>query len=125
MDASKQYSGTEDRPRCWARVKLTVEPAAGVTEVALGPAVADRLRALFGEHFEHGCQCVLSGVACQIAMANVAGEMPRVGRSAFRAEVVEVELVSSRDWRESGWLLGEAAMAATRQFLFEFEAAGG
>lgn len=125
MDEPKCYSGLAERPEGRAQVSITASPTTGETEVVLSAVVVDRLRGLCGDHFEHIRQCVWSGVAGQIATANVAGQMTRAGRTGFRAEVVQVELVCTPGREESGWLLTVAAMNAAAAFLLEFEAAGG
>ncbi|HEY8504217.1 MAG TPA: hypothetical protein VIL46_06510 [Gemmataceae bacterium] len=126
MEARKRYTATIERRVAGvvhsASVALIAAPCAGDTRVRLSEEVIEALRQLFGPHFEHGRHCVWSGVAAQIDMANVAGEMPRVGRSRFSVEVVEVQLSSGLGWRESGWLLGAAAMDAVAAYLHEYEA---
>ena len=104
-----------------ASVTVVASPTLSEKTVALADDVLRRLRDWFGDHFEHGRHCVMSGVGGQIAMANVAGEMPVVGQTRFLVEVVEVELDSGLGWEESGWLLCMAAMDAIVMYLVEFE----
>jgi hypothetical protein len=127
MEAVKRFTArltrrTEPNGRVhFASVTVVATPTSGPTAVLLAEEVLNRLREWFGEHFEHGRHCLASGVVGQIAMANVAGEMPAVGRASFLAEVVAVELDSELDWETSGTLLCMAAMDAIVPYLLEFE----
>jgi hypothetical protein len=102
-------------------VTLHAAPCLGETQVLLAEGVLRKLETWFGPHFEHGRHCGWSGVAAQIAMANVAGEMPRVGRTKFSVAVIDVALDSGLDWETSGWLLSMASMDAVPDYLIDFE----
>ena len=107
-----------------ASVTITAAPNTGETRVVVADSVLQKLRGWFGEHVDHGLHCIADARA-QIAMANVAGEMPLVGRTKFLVEVVDAELDSTLDWQTSGWLLSMASMDAMADYLREFERSGG
>jgi hypothetical protein len=100
-----------------AYVIVSAAPCTGGTEVVLADDVLHRLREWFGEHLKHGRHCVWSGGAAQIAMANIAGELPCMGRTNFSVGVVEVELDSGLDGEKSSWLLSMASMDAIAAYF--------
>jgi len=106
-----------------ASVTITAAPDPVETKVIVADNVAGKLREWFGTHFDHGFHCVRDAGA-QIAMANVADEMPLVGRTKFLVEVVDAELDSTLDWQQSGYLLSMASMDAMADYLREFERSG-
>ena len=73
-------------------------------------------------NFEHQRHCVWAAVAVQIDIANVAGELPRVGASRFRAKVVVVRVSGNAGREVSGFLLSVAGMNAVAAYLCEWEA---
>jgi hypothetical protein len=106
-----------------ASVTITAAPDPVETKVIVADDVVRKLREWFGAHFDHGLHCVKDAGA-QIAMANVAGEMPLVGRTKFLVEVVDAELDSTLDWQRSGCLLSMASIDAMADYLREFERSG-
>lgn len=127
MDASKRYTARIVRRTELpngrihsASVSILAAPCPGETNVVVADPVLRKLAEWFGPHFDHGLHCV-SDARAQIAMANIAGEMPFVGRTSFCVEVVDVELDSELDWQQSGWLLSMASMDAIAEYLLEFE----
>ena len=103
-----------------ASVTIRAAPYPGETKVVVADQVRRKLEEWFGLHFDHGLHCV-SDARAQIAMANIAGEMPKVGRTNFYVEVVDAELDSGLDWQQSGWLLSMASMDAMVDYLLEIE----
>jgi hypothetical protein len=98
-------------------VIVRAEPCEGQTEVVLSTPVLAILRDVFGPDFEHQRHCVKAAVAFQLDVANVAGELPRVGAAGFRAEVVEVRLSGNAGREVSGFLLSVAGMDAIAAYL--------
>jgi hypothetical protein len=129
MDGLKRFTGrvarkTELNGRIQsASVTITAAPNPVETKVVVAETVVQKLREWFGQHYDHGLHCV-SDAGAQVAMANVAGEMPLVGRTKFLVEVVEAELDSTAGWQRSGYLLSMASMDAMADFLREFEEQG-
>jgi hypothetical protein len=76
---------------------------------------------VFGADFEHHRHNVRAAVAVQIDTANVAGEMPHVGATSFRAEVLRVQVSGDAGREVSGFLLSVAGMDAIGDYLDEWE----
>jgi len=105
----------------WAEVDVRGEPCGGPTEVVLSDSVLSTLRGVFGADFEHNRHCTWSGVAAQIGMADIAGEMPRAKAARFRVEVVGVPLSGNAGVQVSGSLLTAAGMDASDKLLSAWE----
>jgi hypothetical protein len=105
----------------FAEVAVQAEPIGDPSKVVLSPAVLAYLRDVSGPDFEHARHCVWAAVAAQIDTANVAGEMPRVGATSFRAEVIGVRVSGNAGREVSGALLSMAGMRAIGGYLEDWE----
>ena len=105
----------------FAQVTVRACPCVGPSEVVLSSAVLDYLREAFVSDFEHHRHCVRAAVEAQISTANVAGEMPHVGVTSFRAEVIDVQVSGNASREAFGALLSSAGMRAIGRFLVDWE----
>ncbi len=105
----------------YAEVSIRAEPCPDESQILLSEAVLSTLREVFGSDFEHQRHCVRSGVAVQIDLVNVSGEMPHAGNARFRAEVVEVRVSGDAGREISGCLLTVAGMDAIAAYLVAWE----
>jgi hypothetical protein len=106
---------------------VRAEPCSGPNQVFLASEVSDLLRKTFGtDALEFEQRSLQSFVLTQIGSANVAGEMPMVGKTSFRIEVVQI-LVSGNPGpgRELSFCLGAAAMNAIAAYLAAYEEEAG
>ncbi|WP_165251056.1 hypothetical protein [Paludisphaera soli] len=105
----------------FAEVTVRASPCEPPSQVTLLASAHEDLRSAFGEDFEYHRHNVYAAVKVQIEIANVAGEMPHVGASSFRAEVLCVR-VSGDEGRElCGFLLTVAGMDAIAEYLYAWE----
>jgi hypothetical protein len=105
----------------YAEVVIRAEPCCGAREITLSAPVFETLRVFFGvdaPYYEH---CVTAGIKTQIAIANVAKELPFVGASEFQVEVLVVSVSENAGRESSGFLLTVAAMRAIGAYLCDWE----
>jgi hypothetical protein len=125
MEAQRIFTGRKEHRHegriHFAEVTVRAEPCLGASRVELSTEVLSTLREAFGADFEHQRHCVSSAVSAQIATANVAGEMPRVGATSFRADVVAVRVSGNAGREVSGFLLSIAGMNAIADYLEAWE----
>src|SRR5207244_1610646 len=107
-----------------AAVTIIAAETKAASVVAVAPEVEQRLRDVFGEHYEHGRHGLCSAVLAQFATAYVAAGVPPAKHPAFQTEIVALELHSGLGWERSGWLLSMAAMNAVAAYLDDDDAAG-
>lgn len=126
MEARAVYTG-----RCarrfdgylhFAEVDVSATPTIGVSSARLSAEASAALQAVFGADAAFLARyCLRAGVEVQIGCADVAGEMPLVGQTAFDAEVVAVRVSGHVGRERSGFLLTVAAMEAIAAYLLEYE----
>jgi hypothetical protein len=126
MGASRVWTGRCGRQiggRVFAaEVSVRAEPTDAATSVALAPAAEAELARAFGSEAGHYAQGVRSSVAAQIACAPVAGDLPAVGRSRFRVEVVGGVPPAGAEREVAEFLFFVASMEAIAAYLVAFEA---
>jgi hypothetical protein len=105
----------------FAEVTVRAAPGPAPSQVVLSTAALEDLRSAFGADFEHHRHNVWAAVAVQIDTANTAGEMPHVGATSFRVEVLRVRVSGDAGKEVSGFLLKIAGMDAIGDYLHEWE----
>jgi hypothetical protein len=104
-----------------ATVVVRAWPTDGEASTILALEVAEALDRAFGPEADHYRQGVCASIKVQIAWANVAEEMPAVGRSRFGVEVVQVQPPRNATRPVSEFLLMFASMNAIAEYLRAFE----
>jgi hypothetical protein len=104
-----------------AVVVIRAWPTNGKTSTGFAPEAAAELASVFGPEADHYRQGVCSSIEVQISWANVAGEMPAVGRSRFGVEVVAVQAPRDALRQVSEALLMFASWNAISAYLQAFE----
>jgi hypothetical protein len=105
----------------FAEVTVRASPGPTPSLVTLSAESLEALRSTFGPDFEYQRHNVWAAVAAQIDTANVAGEMPHVGATSFRAEVVRIQVSGNAGREMSGALLSMAGMHAIGEYLEAWE----
>lgn len=126
MEASRIWTGRRshriDDLLFAARVDVLARPVDSDGGVSLSPEVDAELIRVFGAQASHYAQGIAAGVEVQIAWANVAGEMPAVGRSRFQVEVIGVRCSEGAPRKLAEDLFLAASMNAVVSYLLEYEA---
>jgi hypothetical protein len=91
------------------------------TDVLFSPAALETLQGVFGSDFEHQRAVVRSAIEYQIDVANIKGDVPHVGASSFRVEVVRISVSRNAGRELCGALLTSAAWHAIGAFLSDWE----
>jgi hypothetical protein len=103
-------------------VTLKAHPTSGESTVTVADPAVAALREVFGDDVDHHLRYgVTAGILAQIGMANVAGEMPEMGRTSLAVEVVAVRISGNAGRDNSCSLLAIASMDAVGNYLQAYE----